>query len=165
MTGRLTGSFVVPDSVAGQDLEGKIECYGRENLQSDEVLLFRGTTSFAASLHQENQLNEFNWESGADSVSEIPPEFDRNRNGRTNWTDLLDPLCNPAPQASPLVIAPETVGESGSKSGFTRSFIVVENRSADEALHFDLDVEMAPGVEISSRSALNRWTKRKWREL
>ena len=49
VTGRLTGSFVVPDSVAGQDLEGKIECYGRENFQSDEVLLFRGTTSFAAS--------------------------------------------------------------------------------------------------------------------
>ena len=156
-TGRMTGSFVVPDSLVGEALTGLIEIHGRENPQSDEVILFRGTTNFSAALHERTELRDFTWEGGSIGPSgEVAPEFDRNRNGRTNWADLVDPLCSPVSSQSPLVIAPETVGfESGVQVGsFTRSFIVVENRSLTEPFEFEINVQMAPGVEIGSLDRL-----------
>ena len=55
-----------------------------------------------------------------------------------------------------MVLAPRTVGfESGVElGGFTRSFVVVENRSSTEAVHFDLEVQMAPGVTVAPLDTL-----------
>ena len=89
-------------------------------------------------------------------VSDGDLEFDLNRNGISNWQDLLSPSCDPAEVPSPVVVAPMTVSfESGiDLGGFTRAFFVVENRSALEDVHFKLDVQMAPGVTVAPLDAL-----------
>ena len=83
-------------------------------------------------------------------------EFDQNRNGASNWQDLLSSACDPAEVPSPVIVAPMTLSfESGiDLGGFTRAFFVVENRSSVEDVHFSLDVQMAPGVTVAPLDAL-----------
>ena len=67
--------------------------------------------SFAASLHQENQLNEFNWESGADSVSDPQSSTET---GTAEQTGPTRPAMQPG---SPSLSAGHCAGDGGFESG------------------------------------------------
>ena len=128
----------------------KIEYFGAKNRDADEVILFRSEYQTSITEGEVNSDVVTQW------VSDGALEFDLNRNGISNWQDLLSPSCDPAEVPSPVVVAPMTVSfESGiDLGGFTRAFFVVENRSALEDVHFKLDVQMAPGVTVAPLDAL-----------
>ena len=148
-TGAGSARIVLPVGTSGP-VNVKVEYFGAEDKDADEVILFR--SEFAVDI-VDGDVNRYQV---TDWISSGSVEFDQNRNGRSNWEDLLSPDCNPAEVSNPVVVAPMTVSfESGvNLGGFTRAFLVVENRSTTESVHFTLDVQMAPGVTVASLDSL-----------
>ena len=154
-TGELSGSFILPDEALGTQ-EATILIYAARSSNDTEVLLFRSRASFELKPNQNTDIIFSTWEGNTFDAEEAPPlEFDANRNGRSNWADLLNPLCNPAQEDSPIDLSPRTVGfESGVEQGrFTRSFVVVHNRGT-ESVHFQLGAKFAPGVTVAELDEL-----------
>ena len=68
----------------------KVEYFGARNRDADEVLLFRSEFTMSITDGELNRKVVSDWVSSGDL------EFDLNRNGRSNWQDLLSVNCDPA---------------------------------------------------------------------
>ncbi len=140
---RAVGSFTLADTpIKTATLTVEVFSAIDENPVNAEVLLARGTTSLQIRKGKPNKAKLSSLQTDGD------PIFDLNRNGISNFEDLLKGI-DPSPGVIPVDISPQAVSfTSGIEvGGFTRSFFVVENTS-DEKVELSLDVRLAPGVTI-----------------
>lgn len=139
--GSARGNFVLANTSV-ENVEATLEFYASLSDELPEVLVARSRAPVSI---REGEANTIVFPALTTSGTS---EFDVNRNGDSNLSDLIAGV-NPAPIELPLVISPSSVGfESGIELGeFSRSFVVLEN-TANDTVDVNLDVRLAPGVSI-----------------
>ncbi|MDP7037995.1 MAG: IPT/TIG domain-containing protein [Myxococcota bacterium] len=136
------GTFTIPNQKV-QDALIQVDYYAALDADAQEVLVARNQATLTL---KKGQLNKPNFGAVTTSGS---LEFDVNRNDKSNLEDLVAGI-DPAPQANPIVVTPETLSfESGIDVGsYSRTFFVVSNQST-ESTSLDFDVRLAPGVTVA----------------
>ena len=136
------GTFTIPNQKV-KDALIEVSYFASLSAESEEVPVAKNEAVLTL---KKGQLNKPTFGPVTSSGSLA---FDLNRNDKSNLEDLIAGI-DPAPQANPIVVTPETLSfESGIEVGsYSRTFFVVSNQST-ESTSLEFDVRLAPGVTVA----------------